>query len=638
MQASIYVCHHKAGSYLLDPIFKPIHVGKAIAFNDIGCVGDDSGDNISYKNPFYCELTAHYWMWKNDHTSDYLGLMHYRRHLNFSSNQDFKEDQWGVIPAKEKFQEYQRKYGLNEENISAHLENADVILPKKWDVRNAGSKNNYDHYKRSNDLFIGDYQTALDILLKQHPEYRSTVVEYNNSSYGYYTNIFLMRRDIFEEYSEWLFGILDELEDHISLQNYNQQQRRVFGHIAERLLSIFFLYKQKETNITIKELQRTFIDEQEFNGSIEPIFEKNNYPIVICFDDNYAHSGGALIQSILEHSDPKKNYDILILEDRVSQKNKARLSSLASRHKNFSIRFFDVNAFGVLGSVHTRAHFSPATYARLFIPKIFQSQDKVLFIDADTVVNDDVSKLFDANLGGCLIAAVKDIVMEGFVKYGALSDEHTGCMEAETYLKEYLGLAKPDEYFQAGLIVFNLHLMRQENTFYSLMEALKEKPYWFLDQDIMNKVFHGRVKFLPMKWNVFHGNGNTNEFFPGLTFSTYRQFLFAREEPSMIHYAGDQKPWVNKSVDFSDLYWNALRATPWYEEQYAKYLLKEFGLRSNMQASQNSSNLGAEERFRKRVRPIVKHIFPPGSIRRKFGVRVYIQLLGLYRKLRYSVS
>jgi lipopolysaccharide biosynthesis glycosyltransferase len=197
----------------------------------------------------------------------------------------------------------------------------------------------------------------------------------------------------------------------------------------------------------------------------------------------------------VRHSDVNKNYDIVVLENKVSHLNKQRLINLVAGHNNISLRFFDVNSFTEMSDVHTRAHFSASTYARLFIPQLFRDYKKVVFIDSDTVVKADLATLLDVNIGSNLVAAVKDIVMEGFVKFGTMSESDDGIMPAEQYLKKTLGMTNPDEYFQAGIIVFNVEQMVKENTFAQLMSALKAKKYWFLDQDIMNKVFFGRVEF-----------------------------------------------------------------------------------------------------------------------------------------------
>ncbi|MGQ7189602.1 glycosyltransferase family 8 protein, partial [Escherichia sp. HC-CC] len=115
---------------------------------------------------------------------------------------------------------------------------------------------------------------------------------------------------------------------------------------------------------------------------------------------------------------------------------------------SISLRFFDVNSFTEMSDVHTRAHFSASTYARLFIPQLFREYKKVVFIDSDTVVKADLATLLDVEIGTNLVAAVKDIVMEGFVKFGTMSESDDGIMPAEQYLKKTLGMTNPDEYFQ----------------------------------------------------------------------------------------------------------------------------------------------------------------------------------------------
>ena len=119
-------------------------------------------------------------------------------------------------------------------------------------------------------------------------------------------------------------------------------------------------------------------------------------------------------------------------------------------------------------SVYTRAHFSAATYARLFIPSLFSNFEKVLFIDADTIVESDVAELVHIDMKNNLVAAVKDIVMEGFVKFGAIAHSEEGKNEtAKEYLNNVLAMKNTERYFQAGLILFNVAQMNAENTYTS---------------------------------------------------------------------------------------------------------------------------------------------------------------------------
>ena len=89
-KTKIFLSYHKPSVLLSDDVFCPIHVGRVMheitpdSWLAQNLIGDDTGDNISNKNANYCELTAQYWAWKNYDklgNPDYIGLMHYRRHL-----------------------------------------------------------------------------------------------------------------------------------------------------------------------------------------------------------------------------------------------------------------------------------------------------------------------------------------------------------------------------------------------------------------------------------------------------------------------------------------------------------------------------------------------------------------------------
>jgi lipopolysaccharide biosynthesis glycosyltransferase len=620
----IYTCHHKPSAFIDSLLVQPIHVGKANNLNEIGCPGDDTGENISFKNPFYCELTAHYWVWKNAKPADYVGFMHYRRHFNFSEDQQASEDNWGVVNYDVIDKSYHERFGLNDKNIAQCLTDVDIILPKKWDVSAAGSKTNYQHYKVSNYLHIEDYDAALEIVEQLYPEYKSAADNFNSASKGYYTNMFVMRKDIFDDYSEWLFSILNKLEDKIQFKNYNAQEKRVVGHISERLLNIYVNYQVELHGFKIKELQRTFVQQETFSARLKPAFPVDNVPVVICFDDNYAISGAALLNSIIENANSKVNYDVVVLENGVSLTNKKRFFSLVSGFDNIRLRFFDVNAFSEIKSVFTRAHFSASTYARLFIPKLFSEFDKVIFIDADTVVESDLAALMDVPIDNNLVAAVKDIVMEGFVLFGAMSQSSDGVMPAKEYLSNSLGMADVDGYFQAGILVFNISQMNRENTYACLMDTMKIKSYWFLDQDIMNKVFHGRVYYLPLEWNVYHGNGSTEDFFPNLPFATYMRFLEARSNPKMIHFAGENKPWITRHVDFFDNFHKNIVNTPWVFEAYESLMVSASNSHVAKKAGANSVPLNLK--LRAVIMPVLNNLAPKGTSRRNFMTKYFYKI------------
>lgn len=624
MNISIYTSHHKPSAFLSSPVIKPIHVGKANSLDEICCAGDDSGDSISLKNPFYCELTAHYWVWKNTDISDYVGFMHYRRHFNFSDDQYKDEDVWGMVSRSEIDADYENEFGLDEDSIKKCIGDADLLLPKKWSVKAAGNINNFEHYKVSDHLHIEDYQNALDILTDKYPEYKKAVTLFNDAHNGYYTNMYVMKRDLFLEYSDWLFSILSDLEETLYFKNYSQQEKRVFGHISERLFNIFIIKKIADSKIKIKEIQRTFIRKETFNSYLLPQYISNSVPVVICSDDNYAMALGGLIKSIINNASSDKNYDLVILDNGLTFKNKHRILSLIKDITNFSVRFFSVHAFDEIKDAYIRPPFTIATYSRLFIPRLFRHFEKVVFIDTDTVVESDLAELIDISMGDNLVAAVQDIVMEGFVKFGNIAESDDGIQTAGEYLKSKLALSKPEEYFQGGIMVFSIEAMNKENIFSRLMSELKGQSFWFLDQDIMNKVFHGRVHFLPLEWNVYHGNGHTDTFYPNLKFSTYSRYLKARKNPKMIHFAGENKPWHTDKVDYYDNFIKNIQGTPWELEVYSK-LIRLSAPASTIHTKNIEMGL-LQTKIKRKLLPYLDRIAPRGTKRRSDIARLYYKI------------
>lgn len=330
-----------------------------------------------------------------------------------------------------------------------------------------------------------------------------------------------------------------------------------------------------------------------------PVFDSNAVPLVACFDNNYCLSGAALISSIVQHASPNRNYDLVIMEQGITDENKSRLIDLAHGQKNISIRFFNINSIGELAQAFTRTYFSPIVYGRLFIPKIFSEYKKIIYIDSDMIVQSDVAELLKYDLQNNLIAAVKDLVMEGYVKFKVRSAPECGGHVAGKYIRDYLKINQYENYFQAGLLILDIEKILIEKKDQELTSKIGTQPLWFLDQDILNMVFQNRVLLLPIAWNVYHGNGNTNGFFPKLDKQSYNAYLNARKEVKIIHFAGDQKPWVNRNVDFYEEFYNTIKDTSWEND-----------------LEHNLKNVNFKKKIKGQLTPIMSILFPLGSNRR----------------------
>ena len=197
-----------------DEMYVPVWVGAANHPEGIpeGWGRDDQGDNISNKNPNYCELTALYWAWRHL-DADYLGLVHYRRH--------FAER--GAIDKKERV--------ATSGYIAQILEEYPAILPAE---RNYFIETNYSQYVHAHHA--QDLEITREILTEKYPEYLDAHDANLARTYGHRFNMFVMHRDLFDAYCTWLFDILFELERQLDISDYSNYDARVFGFVSERLL------------------------------------------------------------------------------------------------------------------------------------------------------------------------------------------------------------------------------------------------------------------------------------------------------------------------------------------------------------------------------------------------------------------
>lgn len=211
-KVKILVACHKPDKVYSNDVYIPIHVGRAVSrFKEemSNMIGDDTGENISEKNPYYSELTAQYWAWKNMHDVDYVGLCHYRRY-------------------------FQTEFTCN---------NIDTILGQKGDVVLAPTLG--ERYNIGDRLIratcMEDVYIFVQCIKKISHDYYDTAMKVLSHNEVSPFNMFVMRRDLFDDFARWQFDILFEMEKHVILSGYSRM-RRVFGYVSEMMLTTYALH------------------------------------------------------------------------------------------------------------------------------------------------------------------------------------------------------------------------------------------------------------------------------------------------------------------------------------------------------------------------------------------------------------
>lgn len=201
-------------------LYIPVQVGAA-GKDSIGYFRDDTGDNISEKNPYFCELTGLYWAWKNL-DADYIGLVHYRRY--FASK-------------KSKFRNHHDKFAhiLTADEASSLFDSTNIILPSK---RNYLIENLYDHYRHT--LHVKPLDITGEIIKEKYPEYYPEFENLKARRSAHMFNMMIMRKDVLNNYCTWLFDILFELEERMASEPaYDGFHARFYGRVSELLLDVY---------------------------------------------------------------------------------------------------------------------------------------------------------------------------------------------------------------------------------------------------------------------------------------------------------------------------------------------------------------------------------------------------------------
>ena len=270
-------------------------------------------------------------------------------------------------------------------------------------------------------------------------------------------------------------------------------------------------------------------------------------------DEGYFLPTAVAISSVANRRDPKVAYVVHVICKDVSSERIEKLLSLSS--DDFLISVLDASEkidyaqFQMSGFPVT-----PTAILKFELPQILGDVDKVIYLDGDIVVRKDLRELWETDIDGKFVAAV--------------SDRHAFFFKGKT-LEERIGYPH-DNYFNSGVMLLNLKLMRENRLTEKLYDYRRNGRNDFMDQDALNAIMSGNAKFLPFRYNMIatclrYSNPKLlSMYYP----ETYAKDVVELFEQSVIyHYASAAKPWKNINVAFRDVWLEAWRSSPFADEQ-----------------------------------------------------------------------
>lgn len=554
----IFVTHtpNKISEKIDLPIFEHVLAGADYQIGESDLVKDNTGDNISDKNKSYCELTTQYWAWKNT-DYDYYGFCHYRRYFSFSDS-EIKESEWGTIEFPYINAKALKELHINEKDIYNKVLKYDFLIARGIETKLIKAKNVREHYKNAPELNVEDFDIMMKVIEQKYPDIYPSAVAYAEGTISYPCNMFIMKKELFHKYSEFLFDVLGECEKRIDTTLYCLQSYRTIGHLAERLLGIYYIYLQKKGNDKLGELQIVLFKNTDAVEVVSPT-SKNAIPVVLAANDYYAPVMCTCLESVKEHVNKNDQYDIVVFHTNILKRNQDKICSIMNDSPNIRLQFINISSIIEDYKLNAREHITTETFYRFLILDIMKNYEKVIYIDCDLVVNEDIAKLHQVEMGDNLIAATLDVDFIGQLNMpGATTLD---------YCKNVMKMKDPYKYFQAGVLVFNVPEMRKKTTVKELLEIADKDIYRYSDQDILNVLCEDRVTYLDLRWNhIFdHCGERVKDVVAWDPISLYDEYMEAKKDPYIIHYAGFCKPWDEPTEEFGEVFWDYARRTPYYE-------------------------------------------------------------------------
>ena len=261
-------------------------------------------------------------------------------------------------------------------------------------------------------------------------------------------------------------------------------------------------------------------------------------PIFYACDDKFLKYTIVSLTSMMQNASKKRDYHVYILHTNIPETSQARV--LALQNENFAISFVNVTDYldSISERLPLRHYYNKTTYFRFFIAEMFPESDKAIYIDSDTIVQGNIARLYDTNIGSCYLGAAHEQAMAQVDVFG-------------TYCERVVGVSRKD-YFNAGVMLINCEQFRLHRVLDRFIHYLGVYNFAVTqDEDYLNLICKNRVHHLDQRWNT--------ELTDGLTYS------YDIRKGYILHYIMVNKPWHYENCRLADIFWHYAAKTSEYK-------------------------------------------------------------------------
>ena len=326
---------------------------------------------------------------------------------------------------------------------------------------------------------------------------------------------------------------------------------------------------------------------------LAPAFAERNVAVAVFSSLEYLPMAATVFQSIIEHANPERNYDlILVCPNLPKEEDRWRLSFMVKKYNNFSLRVVDGSSFIEL--LHRGLKQKDFGYnidgecLRLFIPLVCRNYEKVVCLGADVAAATDIAEFYDVELGDHPIAApsyhpllndmwhrLTEIEFKKSVpnpREYEYKDVNSWKMPDDVYVKKVLGISAYKNLFNGDVLLLHIPILNREEFTRNGLNLLFSQKWKSLTEAVFNRLLHSRCLWLPPEWNVSSSiwsggslNAEITEVIHEVEFKAYSKWI---QQAKIFHFAGVplNKPWKNLMAPHAEVWWDYTRETPFYEE------------------------------------------------------------------------